>query len=370
MSGSIKRRPDGRWRARWREYPGAPEKAKHFDRKVDAERWLVDLQHSINTGTYVDPAKAKVTLADYAEGWLVRMTPTWRASTALTVANSLKRHVVPVLGHRPLVSLRRGDVEAMCAGLDLAPSTVGIVHQHLGQLLAAAVDDGLLVRNPASRARLPRRDTSKAQPVPLEVVDRVADALPDWLSVVVALGVGAGLRQGEASGLTVDRIDFLRRTLRIDRQLVTRGTEKPTLAPPKTASSHRTVPLAGFVVDALAAHLQRFPTAPHELVLRTPKGLPVDSDRFGHQWRTACKTAGTPGTRFHDLRHTFASTLLSRGVSVKAVADWLGHGSPTITLSTYAHLMPADEDVARRVLDGALAPLADRSRTDAVAEDC
>src|SRR3954451_10357294 len=141
MSGSIKRRPDGRWRARWREYPGAPEKARHFDRKVDAERWLVETQHSIHTGTYVDPAKAKVTVADYAEGWLSRMAPTWRASTALSVANRLNRHVLPVVGRRPLASVRRSDVEALCAGLPLAPSTVGVVHQHIVQLLAAAVED-------------------------------------------------------------------------------------------------------------------------------------------------------------------------------------------------------------------------------------
>jgi integrase len=100
------------------------------------------------------------------------------------------------------------------------------------------------------------------------------------------------------------------------------------------------------------------------LVLRKPGGKPLDAHRFGEEWRRACRAAGVPGVRFHDLRHTFASTLLSRGVSVKAVADWLGHSSATITLSTYAHLMPADEDVARRVLDAALSPIADQSRTD------
>lgn len=82
---------------------------------------------------------------------------------------------------------------------------------------------------------------------------------------------------------------------------------------------------------------------------------------FGHHWRRACEAAGVPGLRFHDRRHTFASTLLSRGVSVKAVADWLGHASPVVTLSTHAHLMPADEDVARTVLDAALAPPAEDS---------
>jgi integrase len=260
--------------------------------------------------------------------------------------------------------VRRSDVEAFCSALRLAPSTVGIVAQHLGQMFAAAVDDGLIVRNPTYRARLPRVEGRKAEPVPLEVVERIRLELPDWLQVAVPLGVGAGLRQGEASGLTLDRVHFLRRTLRVDRQLVDRNVPAPILAPPKSDSSNRTIPLASFVAEALSEHAARFSIEPGELVLRDPKGRMVTSDLFGEAWRPACKAAGVPGLRFHALRHTFASTLLSRGVSVKAVADWLGHASPVITLTTYAHLMPADEDVARSVLDAALAPGAeDRLRT-------
>jgi integrase len=361
---TVKRRPerDGKWQATYRG-PDGREHAKLFDRKADAEKWVAARQHEMHSGTYVDPASAKITLAEYAGQWIVRMKPTWRAGTAGAVAVSLDKHILPVLGRRPLGSLRRTDVEALCGSLPLAASSVATVHQHFGQLLASAVEDGLIVRNPAYRARLPKREPSKAQSVPLEVLARVAQGLPDWLSVAVPLGVGVGLRQGEASGLTVDRIDFLRRTLRVDRQLVSRYVPEPVLAPPKTESSHRTVPLASFVLDALAEHLRRFPAEPGELVLRTPQGLPVDSDRFGHQWRRACKAAGVSGLRYHDARHTFASTLLSRGVSIKAVADWLGHASATVTLSTYAHLMPADEEVARAVLDAALSADADQTRT-------
>lgn len=154
--------------------------------------------------------------------------------------------------------------------------------QHLCQLLSAAVEDGLLARNPAARARLPKREATKARPVPLELVERIADELPDSMKVVIPLVVGGGLRQGEMSGLTVDRIDFRRRALRVDRQFVSRYVSEPVLAPPKTDSSNRSIPLATFVLDAITAHLNRFPADPHELVLRMPNGLPVDADRFGH----------------------------------------------------------------------------------------
>ena len=353
---------DGRWQARYRG-PDGKEYSKRFDRKVDADAWLTAEKAKIPRGEWIDPRAGKVALSEYAARWMARMAPTWRAATAAAVTNSIEHHVLPVLGRRPVVSLRRTDLEAFYAGLALAPSTVATVHQHLSQLLASAVEDGLIVRNPAGRARLPKREATKAQPVPLEVLERIQAALPDWMAVAVPLGIGAGLRQGEASGLTVNRIDFLRRTLRIDRQLVSRHVPAPVLGPPKTASSNRTIPLAAFLVDALADHLRRFPAGPDDLVLRSPAALPLDSDRFRHQWRRACRAAGVPGLGYHAARHTFASTLLSRGVSVKAVADWLGHASPTITLTTYAHLMPADEEVARTVLDAALGPPADTQRT-------
>jgi integrase len=122
---------------------------------------------------------------------------------------------------------------------------------------------------------------------------------------------------------------------------------------------------AGITMFALSAHLARFRREPGALVLLDPGGLSVASDRFGHQWRKAVKAAGAPGLHYHALRQTCASTLLSRGVSVRAVADWLGHASPVVTLTTYAHLMPADDEVARGVLDAAFATPADFSRTEA-----
>jgi site-specific recombinase XerD len=90
----------------------------------------------------------------------------------------------------------------------------------------------------------------------------------------------------------------------------------------------------------MADHLRRFPTEPDDVFLRTRDGGPLSPRTFADHWRRACVKAGAPDVRYHDLRHTFASTLLSRGVSVKAVADWLGYASPVVTLNVYAHLMP------------------------------
>ena len=136
---TIKRRSDrgGQWEVRYRD-PEGKQRAKLCRTKVDAERFVATTTADIVRGTYIDPGAGRVTLADYASEWLARMGPTWRVSTAAGIANSLEHHVLPVLGRRLVASLRKSDVEALCASLRLAPSTVATIHQHLGQMLASA----------------------------------------------------------------------------------------------------------------------------------------------------------------------------------------------------------------------------------------
>jgi integrase len=295
------------------------------------------------------------------------MRPTWRPSTADVVERSVTHHIVPAFGNRPLGSLKRVDVEAWAAALQLAPGTVATVRQHLEQILTAAVEDGLLPRNPAAGARLPRIEEVRAKPVACEVLDAITEAAPAWMRIAVPLAAALGLCQSEAARLSVDRVDFLRRTVTVDRQLLTPKSGPLVFAPPKTASSYRVIPLPTFVGEAIAAHLAEHGAGEHGLILHQANMTAMSRHRFGVTWRAATTSAGASGVRYHDLRHTFASTLLSNGVSIKAVADWLGHSSPTITLSTYAHLMPVDEDRARAVLQGAFARRAeDQLRTSAV----
>lgn len=148
--------------------------------------------------------------------------------------------------------------------------------------------------------RLPKREASKAQPVPLEVVEAIHAALPDWMAVAVPLGVGAGLRQGEASGLTVDRLDFLRRTMRVDRQLINRHVPVPLLGPTKTVSSNRTIPLAGFLLDALADHLRRYPQLRASLCSAPPpasRSTPTASGTSGGEHAVRPVRRGSATTR-------------------------------------------------------------------------
>lgn len=177
--------------------------------------------------------------------------------------------------------------------------------------------------------------------------------------------MGTGLRQGELFGLTRDRIDFLRRELRVDRQLWTPRSGPPSLAPPKSKNSYRTIALSTLVVDALAAHLRVFEPPDGGFVFHI-EGRPVVRAMAAKYMRQAAKAAGIEAATWHDLRHHHASVLLSNGVSPALVAERLGHDVATL-LKTYAHVIRKDEDRVRSIVDKAFGGSAeDLLRTEVV----
>jgi integrase len=146
--------------------------------------------------------------------------------------------------------------QAFVTGLDMRASTVALVFQHLNSLLEAAVEDGLIARNPARGVKLPALLAGEVVPPTVEQVEAVYQAALPWFRPAVLLGVGLGLRQAEASGLTADRVQSLARSVRIDRQWNSRH-RPAAFSPPKTRSSDRTVPASTYVLDRLAEHVGR-----------------------------------------------------------------------------------------------------------------
>ena len=152
---SIARRPDGTYRPRFRDSTGK-EHARHFKRKVDAQRWLDEMAAAMVTGQYVDPAAGRLTVRDYAEQW--RATQVHRPTTAAHVETMLRRHVYPALGQKRLSEVLPSDVQALVKrlSLKLAPSTVGVVHRILAGIFKAAVRDRRIVASPCEGTKLPK----------------------------------------------------------------------------------------------------------------------------------------------------------------------------------------------------------------------
>jgi integrase len=359
-TGSIKKRsdrPTNPYQVIVREYPNGPQRSMgSFTRKTDAQRHLTKILHDMETGDFLDPDKGNTTVQEFYETWAARKSKSWRPKTQNLVASSFKVHILPKWGPRPLGTIRsEGEMEDFTAGLDLAPSSVELVLRHFSSFLDAAGRDGYMRGNPLKGVRRPPNHKEPITPFTPEELRAFKEAAPPWFAVAVTLGAWCGLRQSEVTGLTLDRLNFLGRSLKVDRQLVSsRGPDGlvTSFGPPKTKNSYRDVPLDDDTLGVLAAHIKSFGTGKHGLVLHEG-GEAVGIDRFNDLWDFTRRGTALPKARFHRARHTYASALLSQRLSVAAVARYLGD-TPVVVMRIYAHLMPQDDDFAREAIRRAL----------------
>jgi len=370
---SIQKRPNGKWRARYRDDAGK-EHARHFDRKVDAQQWLDSETAKIVRGDWADPKAGRETLRAYATRW--ERIQVSSAGTSRIVDNALRLHVLPRLGDHKIASIRRSDVQAFVKALEMtevrkatdaeparlmAPGSVRNIYDVLARVMDAAVEDRVIGVSPCKRIAMPRDHADEVDVPTLEEIEKVRAALGERWRVIPVVLAGSGVRAGELLGLRKEDVDFKAGTIRVERQRL----QSNVIAPLKSKSSRRTVPVGKVVTKALAAHLLQYP-ASDEALLTDEWGEPLTYRRWKALLQAATKAAGVELTS-HSFRHFAASALISGGASVKQVQTFLGHASAVITLRTYAHLFPGDEDRTRNVLDAALGPLAlaDLVRTEA-----
>jgi integrase len=287
---------------------------------------------------YVDPAGGPTLLQEHAEGW--RSVQVHRTGTTTQVETYLRLHAYPYLGTSQLGAIRRSDLQAWVTELTavLAPRSIEL-YRWVSTIFKAAVGDRLLASSPCIGITLPKCDDAEVVPLSVNEVEAMIAAVPDRSRALIVFAAGMGLRQGECFGLTVDRVDFLRRQVRVDRQLVSALRGVPEFGPPKSRAGFRTVPMPEVVSSVLAVHLARYRPGRYGLVFTSRTGNPLRRNTLGSMWHRARPVAGLPEwATFHDLRHFYASLLIAKGCSVKAVQRRLGHQSAMETLDTYGHL--------------------------------
>ncbi|MDO8308149.1 MAG: site-specific integrase [Actinomycetota bacterium] len=362
---SIQRRADGKWRARYRDEAGS-EHARHFDRKVDAQAWLDQVTAALVTGTYADPRRGRITFEQFYASWSERQI--WAPGTRL--AMDLAAGSVPFAGV-PMLRIRRSHVEAWVKSMDNRGLAAGTVHTRFGNVRSAfraAVADRVIGEDPCSGILLPKRRRQEvAMQVPTaEQVGALLARAGGQFTAYLGFCAFAGLRLGEASGLQIGDVDFLRRTLRVRRQVQRTTGHGFEVRAPKYGSE-RDVFLAPGLVELVASHVEthRPGCGPEDWLFVNQGGDPPHQNTVGHWWRQARSRASVEGFTLHDLRHYYASGLIAAGCDVVTVQHALGHASATTTLSTYAHLWPNAEDRTRAAAEGMLsAALADSLRTE------
>jgi integrase len=272
--GNVKRRPDGKYRARYRDHAGK-EHAKHFDRKLDAERWVTGQEAALDRGEHIDPRAGRVRFADYAAAWLGNQVHL-RDATRRQYEGALRLRIVPVLGDRPLATIRRSDIQSLvnawAADGASAHSIANAYFKALRLVFKSAVLDGLIAKSPCVAIKRPQLVAKQIVPLTVDQVMAIAEEIEPRCKAGVLLGAGCGLRVGEIAGLPEPGIRWMTRQIAVTQQYARRagGVRGGQIAPTKTRSSERVVPAPDFVLEALSAHIATYGLGRDQIVFTAP----------------------------------------------------------------------------------------------------
>jgi integrase len=330
-----------------------------------AEDALVTILGRIQRGETIDPDSTP--FAEYLRQHLQSRRGQLAPLTVTQYESMTRVHIEPdPIGGMPLGKIRKAHLRTFARSLEekgLAPGTRNVVFAVISKALADAVEDDLLAVNPAAGLRVKAGRTRAAFTVWTEqelhdLLDVVEQAR---LAALWRVAVACGARRSELLGLTWLGYDAEGRRLTISQQVVpTRGGV--TITPCKTDGSHRTLTLDAETVDWLERHreaqiaekdLAGDVYEDHDLIFANALGRPLSPQRITAAFRQHREAAGIRSGRLHDVRHTHATHLLTRGVPVHIVAARLGHASPVTTMRVYAHALPRSDDQAAELV-GAL----------------
>lgn len=350
--GSVTKRPDrdgrpGAWVARWREADGTQRK-RSFPRKLEAARFLAEVDHALSRGAYVAPSAGKVTVGAYGDAWIkrrVNLTP----KSMESLESLWRSRVRPRWGSVRLDAVRPDDVSSWVASMfqEVSASRARQACHVLSALCDDAVRAGLLARNPAAKAELPKLHTTRRRYLDHAQVRAFAAAAGPH-GVMVRFLAYTGLRWGEAIALRWRDVDFDRGRVMVERS-VTDVRGRMVVGAPKS-HERRSVAVPALVLEELRPRAG----APEALVFPAPMGGFLRNQNARARWFDGAATAaGLKGITPHELRHTAASLAVAAGANVLAVAKMLGHRDPSVTLRVYADLFDDHLDDVAAKLDAA-----------------
>lgn len=322
-----------------------------FRTRREAETALGQMMADIDQGSFVTPDRTPI--ADYLARWLAARRHELRPTTAANYAGVVRRYVVPAIGSVAMKDLKPSHIARLYADMrdrGLSARTVRTVHIVLHRALADAVRDGTLVRNVADAVRLPRVEAPEMKTWDAEQLNQFLTATRDHaMHAGFFTAAMTGLRRGELLGVRWADVDLDDATLAVRRTIVVVDGVMVE-GEPKTNRSRRVIDLDPVTIDVL----RWWKVQQAERLLasgkRTDRVFPWRPEDVSAEFRKAARRAGVPVVRFHDLRHTSATLMLSAGLPVHVVSARLGHTSAVVTWGTYAHVLPGADAAAAETM--------------------
>jgi integrase len=368
--GSLFQRKDGRWVAQLLD-PDGRRRYLYGATRAEAKQRLVEAQAVVQTGQPLPDQR--LTLGRYLQEWIAGLSAaTLKPRTIAYYDRYVRLHLLTSeLAQKPLARLEPADLRRLYAvklSSGLSSTSVHHLHALLHVALQRAVDDGILGRNVAALVgRSNRPKVRRAEMSTIAAGDQprrfLEAAKGERLEALLVLAITTGMRRGELLALRWKDVDLDRGTLAVTGSL--QGESRPTLniATPKSGKS-RSVALGTVAGNVLREHRMR--QAQEQLLVGDEwrdLGL-VFSTEFGDflspttlrlALRRTLTRAGLPTIRLHDLRHSAATLMLTRGVHPKMASEMLGHSTIAITLDLYSHVTANMQRQAADAIDAALA---------------
>lgn len=342
----IRKHPvTGKQQVRWRD-PSGQERSKTFNRTADARVFKAQVEHEVNSGLYIDRNRGRVRFGEFAATWLDSKVDI-RRSSWVRDESYLRNHVMPSFEGLPIGALTRADVQEWIRELGakgLAPGTVRHCFRILRSIVEEAVDGKAIAESPCRRIALPRVEREEHLYLTPDEVRQLADVIDPQFRALALSAAYLGCRWGELAGLRREHLDLQQGRVRIVGSLEEVSGIVRYVANTKTATSRRMLSIPSFLVTELRKHLDASGSGETlQFVFTSREGCFLRRNNFRRRhWKPAVMRAGLDeGLRFHDLRHTCASILISLGAHPKEIQARLGHASITTTMDRYGHLFPS-----------------------------
>lgn len=369
--GSIYKAKDGRWVAAL-TLENRKRKVFYGKTRKEVQEKLKQALHEQQQGTLVTASQQ--TLEKFLLQWLEDRRVSVRSRTYERYEEYARLHIIPVIGRVQLQKLTAQNVQALYTKKlkeGLSSTTVNGMHAMLHKALSDAVRLGLVPRNVCDMVTAPRRAYHEMRVLTIEQAQKLlATAKGHKLETLFVLALATGMRRGEVLALKWQDINLaqgmlqVRRILsRVPTKLAQETGQHYIEAEPKTERSRRSILLAPLAVEALREHRKRqllliaeagSEWQDHDLVFCTSLGTPLNPNKVLEKFKALLQQAGLPDMRFHDLRHSAATILLSTGVHPKVVQEMLGHNQISMTMDTYSHVLPTMQQDAANKLNDAL----------------
>lgn len=361
-SGTIRKKTINRngkeytyWEARYTSGYD-PGTGKQIQRSItgktqkEVAKKLKEATTALDTGTYAAPSK--MTVGQWLDIWTEEYLGGVKPRTVDNYKGVVKSRIKPGLGAVKLEALTPHTIQSYYNGLTkegLAPKTVKNIHGILHKALQQAVSNSYIRTNPADSCILPRPVRKELKPLDEDMITAFLKAVQGHqFGELFTITLFTGMREGEALGLLWDCVDLDKGTITIDKQLqLIRGSRGQYQMVPTKNSKGRTISIAPYVVTTLRQVKRK------QLENRLRYGQCwedsgfVFTDDLGHHlsassvyksFKRVMEDIGSPETRFHDLRHSYAVASIKSGDDIKTVQENLGHATAAFTLDVYGHV--------------------------------